>query len=180
MKKKENRRVTMTKQLLKDALVSLLEKNDIYNISIRELCEVADVNRSTFYKYYGSQFDLLADMENDLIHTVNQAVEDNPAQPEKIVLTICKYIEEEIDLCRLLVNNNVDPAFPERMFSQAIMIQNEIFRRLGNSEGTETEYIFNFLTFGCYQALRVWINKENRESPEEFAKIIDRIISKMA
>ena len=63
MKKKENRRVTMTKQLLKDALVSLLEKNDIYNISIRELCEVADVNRSTFYKYYGSQFDLLADME---------------------------------------------------------------------------------------------------------------------
>ena len=113
MQKKENRRVTMTKQLLKDALVSLLEKNDIYNISIRELCEAADVNRSTFYKYYGSQFDLLADMENDLILMVNQAVEDNPAQAEKIVFIICKNIEENIDLCRLLVNNNVDPAFPE-------------------------------------------------------------------
>lgn len=180
MKKKENRRVTMTKQLLKDALVSLLEKNDIYNISIRELCEVADVNRSTFYKYYGSQFDLLADMENDLIQMVNQVVEDNPAQAEKIVLIICQNIEENIDLCRLLVNNNVDPAFPEKMFSQATMIRNEIFRRLGNSEGAEIEYMYNLLTYGSYQALRVWINKENRESPEEFAKIIDKIISRMA
>ena len=41
--KKKKTSATMTKQLLKDALVSLLEKNDIYNISIRELCEVADV-----------------------------------------------------------------------------------------------------------------------------------------
>ncbi|NLB17011.1 MAG: TetR/AcrR family transcriptional regulator [Clostridiales bacterium] len=179
MQKKENRRVTMTKQLLKDALVSLLEKNDIYNISIRELCEAADVNRSTFYKYYGSQFDLLADMENDLILMVNQAVEDNPAQAEKIVFIICKNIEENIDLCRLLVNNNVDAAFPEKIFSQAIMIQNEIFRRLGNSGTSETEYMYNMLAYGCYQAMRVWINKENRESPEEFAKIIDKIISKL-
>ena len=61
MEKKEDRRVTMTKRLLKDALTEMLRKEDIYHVSIRELCERADVNRTTFYKYYGNQFDLLAE-----------------------------------------------------------------------------------------------------------------------
>lgn len=63
MEKKEDRRIAMTKRLLKAALIELLKEQDIYHISIRELCERADVNRTTFYKYYGSQFDLLTDME---------------------------------------------------------------------------------------------------------------------
>ena len=58
MKKKEDRRVIMTKKLLKNALIVLLKEKDIYHISIRELCALADINRSTFYKYYGSQYDL--------------------------------------------------------------------------------------------------------------------------
>ncbi len=56
MAKKEDRRIRMTKRMLKDALIELLKKKDIYHVSIRELCEAADVNRTTFYKYYGSQF----------------------------------------------------------------------------------------------------------------------------
>ena len=37
MKKKEDRRVLMTKRMLKDALIEILKKKDIYHISIREL-----------------------------------------------------------------------------------------------------------------------------------------------
>ena len=55
MEKKEDRRVAMTKRMLKDALTDLLREVDIYHVSIRELCQRADINRTTFYKYYGSQ-----------------------------------------------------------------------------------------------------------------------------
>lgn len=72
MEKKEDRRIAMTKRLLKAALIELLKEQDIYHISIRELCERADVNRTTFYKYYGSQFDLLTDMEKDMLGLLSQ------------------------------------------------------------------------------------------------------------
>lgn len=65
--KKENRRTQMTKRMLKDSLLELLEHQDIQKISIRALCELADINRSTFYKYYASQYDLLKDMEKQSI-----------------------------------------------------------------------------------------------------------------
>ena len=48
MDKKEDRRTAMTKHVLKDALIEMLKEKDIYHISIRELCERADVNRTTF------------------------------------------------------------------------------------------------------------------------------------
>ena len=55
----ENQRVYLSKKLLENALINLLKQKSLYKISIRELCEVASINRSTFYKYFSSQFDLL-------------------------------------------------------------------------------------------------------------------------
>ena len=48
MGKGEDRRVKLTKQMLKDALTQLLERKDIYHIAVREICDTADVNRSTY------------------------------------------------------------------------------------------------------------------------------------
>lgn len=48
----DNRRVRMTKKLIKDAYLELLESNPSEKISVTDVCKVADVNRSTFYMYY--------------------------------------------------------------------------------------------------------------------------------
>ena len=80
MDKREDRRVSMTKRLLKDAMTELLREKDIYHIAVRELCDKADVNRTTFYKHYGNQFDLLTEMErlyqrtNDKISALDERV----------------------------------------------------------------------------------------------------------
>ncbi len=58
-RKREDRRTQMTKRMLRDNLLELLEHQNIQKISVRALCEQADINRSTFYKYYKSQYDLL-------------------------------------------------------------------------------------------------------------------------
>ena len=49
MDKREDRRISMTKRMLKEAMTELLREKDIYHIAVRELCERADVNRTTFY-----------------------------------------------------------------------------------------------------------------------------------
>ena len=49
---RDNRRVSMTKRIIKDTFIEMLEKKNIQKIYVRELCETADINRSTFYKYY--------------------------------------------------------------------------------------------------------------------------------
>ena len=48
-----------TAVLMDNALISLLEKKDFQYISIKEICQKAGVNRSTFYLHYETVGDLL-------------------------------------------------------------------------------------------------------------------------
>ena len=66
----ENQRVRLSKELLRRSLTELLFEKNIHKISVREICERAQINRTTFYKYYGSQYDLLTDMENQVLEEI--------------------------------------------------------------------------------------------------------------
>ena len=66
----ENRRVQMTKRLLKEALLELLEQTELAGISVTAVCEAADVHRSTFYKYYREPSDVLRDIEKDVLDQI--------------------------------------------------------------------------------------------------------------
>ena len=176
MEKKEDRRVTMTKRLLKDALTEILRSEDIYHVSIRELCQRADVNRTTFYKYYGNQFDLLADMENDLLEFLVSTIREHAANPVRIIVTICRYLESHLEFGRLIVNNNVDPLFPQRLFAQEILRESVMSNYGSMPDETAWEYLFNYVIYGAYRIICMWINKDQRESPEEIARLLIRLI----
>lgn len=168
-----NQRIMLTKKLLKDSLIEMLQTQSIHHISIRELCEKAGINRSTFYKYYGSQFDLLEEMEKDLLeateHFLSQQTDIKNAM---VIEQTLKYLEANIDFVRLLINSNVDPTFANKLFSLT-PIQTLLKDVLENSnEPAEYEYVANFLIHGAYQVVCTWLNKENRESSEWMAEFL--------
>lgn len=176
MEKKEDRRVQMTKRMLKEALIELLSEKDIYHISIRELCEAADINRTTFYKYYGSQFDLLTDMENDIASFISEAIVHQTSNYDKI-LSICSYLEENIDFVRLIINNNVDLSFAQKIFSMEVIKENTLKHFMGKRNQAELEYMYHFMTYGAFRMVCVWLNKENREPVPAFAKLLAQMIA---
>lgn len=176
MEKKEDRRVAITKRMLKEALTEMLGEVDIYHVSIRELCQRADVNRTTFYKYYGSQFDLLADMENDLLVFLSKTITENAADPNRIIETACGYLEDHLEFGRLILNNNVDPLFPQKLFSLTPIREAALDRFSGLQDETMVEYLYNYITYGVYRIVCMWLNKEQRESPEKIAGMLLRFI----
>lgn len=170
-----NQRIALTKKLLKNSLTEMLQTHSIYQISIRELCQKAGINRSTFYKYYGSQLDLLAEMESDLLRSVETVLASQTDPSENLVMQIMCYLEQDIEFVRLLLNSNVDPQFPEKLFSL------EPIRRMGmepkaDLKEDEYEYFSCFIMHGAYEMVHKWINKEKRESPARITSMIFRFI----
>ncbi len=178
MEKKEDRRVTMTRRMLKDALTEMLRETDIYHVSIRELCQRADINRTTFYKYYGSQFDLLSDMENDMLTFLSQTITEHEAEPVKIIETACVYMENHLEFGRLIINNNVDPIFPQKLFSLAAVRAAALNKYAGKMDEAMMEYLYNYITYGAYRIICVWLNKEQREPPEQIAQFLIELIQR--
>ena len=58
---KSNSKYFSTALRMNEALISLLEKKDMEYISVKEICEKAGVNRSTFYLHYETISDLIAE-----------------------------------------------------------------------------------------------------------------------
>ena len=170
-----NQRIMLTKKLLKTSLTNMLQTQNIYRISIRELCENAGINRSTFYKYYGSQFDLLSEMEQDLLVSIEEVLAAQNDYSKNAIEQILIYLENDIEFIRLLINSNVDPEFPKKLFSLP-PIQRMLNELMAKIPEEESDYYYRFLLFGAYEIVRTWVNKENREKPEWLAALLFRMI----
>ena len=68
----ENQRIRLSKAMLKEGLLKLLKDKQLNQISIYELCQTSGINRTTFYKYYGSQTDLLNEIEADFFAQIEE------------------------------------------------------------------------------------------------------------
>ena len=74
IRKTEDRRVKRTKKVLKDCLFELLENKTIDEITVKELTEKADVNRSTFYFYYKDINDMMMQIQNEIFEVFRETV----------------------------------------------------------------------------------------------------------
>jgi len=62
-----DRRVRKTKSQLRSCLSILLETKKIQNITVKELAQMADINRGTFYLHYKDVYDLLEHIQKDFL-----------------------------------------------------------------------------------------------------------------
>ena len=60
---KENRKVKYTKMVIRESLFKLLKTKQLNQITVKELCRLADINRGTFYSHYTDLFDLVEKLE---------------------------------------------------------------------------------------------------------------------
>jgi AcrR family transcriptional regulator len=74
MRAETNRRVRLTKQIIKESLIELMREYPISKISVKMLCEAADINRSTFYAHYTDTNDLLRHIQQEVISEVSEHV----------------------------------------------------------------------------------------------------------
>lgn len=65
--KKEDPRTVRTKQILKDTVLSLVQKKSATYITVKKICESACVNRGTFYRHYSDIYELLEEIIDDLL-----------------------------------------------------------------------------------------------------------------
>ena len=94
-----DKRVVKTKNLLKKALVQLLEKKQLNDISIVELTNLAEVNRKTFYLHYKNVSAIFKEIKNGLLSAVKTVIErfdTSISNIEKFVADFAKVVIEDI------------------------------------------------------------------------------------
>ena len=163
--KKEDRRVRRTKKLLTQALTELLQKKQINEITVKELTDLADMNRGTFYLYYRDIFDMLEKIEAELFQKL-----DTIAQS-------FHFISENQEMCRVLLSPNGDMNFLHRLYEAIRERCHEIWGdQVGGVSEKEFDYRYSFAVFGCAGMIRAWVNRNCQETDMQMAELADRMI----
>ncbi|MGN1060776.1 MAG: TetR/AcrR family transcriptional regulator [Candidatus Coproplasma sp.] len=173
---KPNQRIENTKRLIYGAFLPLLKEKGIHGISIRELCEKAGINRTTFYNHYGSQYDVLAEMEDVYLGEIAKALEHADVTSKDSVHSrvtlVLRFILDNLELSSMLINNNVEETFAKRLFSLP-KIEDMLSVALSAIEDEKIKTAtITFAIYGSYKVLQDWLNNPERISPAEETELI--------
>ena len=175
--KKEDRRVRRTKKLLTQALTQLLQEKQINEITVKDLTDLADMNRGTFYLYYKDMFDMLEKIEDGMFEALDAIVslhehDDVSQQTKPILLDLFRFIQDNQEMCRVLLSPHGDMNFLHRL--------NEVVREkclkawpnIRKEKGeADFDYHYSFVVFGCAGIIRAWVNRNCSESAEKMAEM---------
>jgi AcrR family transcriptional regulator len=168
-----DQRTRLTKALLYNSIIDMAKDTIIHKISIRELCIKAGINRSTFYRYYGSQYDLINEMQNELIDRIESRVKSDVTENryDQLVYSVLYVLNEDVAMSRFLLIDYHDNKFYERLYAR---IQPEWFILNSNSDFPEhlTEYVYRGYCTGIDEIVRLWIMKDDREDTTEMTNLI--------
>ncbi|MBQ8094221.1 MAG: TetR/AcrR family transcriptional regulator [Clostridia bacterium] len=181
---REDRRVRRTRRLLEEAFTQLLEKKPLKDISVKELAELADINKGTFYKYYGDIYDFVKKVEDDyfvrFVDIMNSHGSETVFRQTKSFLLDCfTFIKENSRMVRVLLSENGDVAFREKLIAVVRDKCHEDWIAVREDfPGTEKEfnYRYAFVTSGCLGIIREWVAGDCRDSITEMTELTDQLI----
>ena len=179
-----DRRVRKTRRQLRECLITLLKEKKVQDITVRELTDMADLNRGTFYLHYKDVFDLLEKTEAELQEDFNQLVCKHDAvdlkqRPSVIFNEIYSLVYDNADLIEILLGENGDLNFVNRLKQlireKCLKDWMEVFRS-GNAAAFDA--FFSFIVSGCIGLVQYWLQTGLKDTPEQMAKLTEHIITK--
>lgn len=161
--------------------MALLKEKPISSLTIKEICELADLNRSTFYAHFSSQYDLLNAIEEefieDMVSTLNQYNFSKEEDALKMTEKILEYIAKNSDVCQMLLGENSDIHFQKKgmKITQEYIFKNWITDSQFDRE--TFEYINIFVVSGSIYVIKNWVENGMKKTPREMAEIINNFIN---
>lgn len=179
--KPEDRRVRRTRARLREAFTALLREKPVEEITVRELTELADVNRGTFYGHYRDIYDLLEQMEGEALEEFSALMDRYSSSDLRIglrpILTdVFRFVEKHGGLCAALLSRRDDLFFQQigaLIDRKCLEEWQELYRFSGEEQ---RGYCMDFLVAGAVELVRGWVTRGFAETPEDMAALTERLI----
>ena len=170
----DSRSARRTKHLFKDALLRLLETESFAYISVKDIVETADFNRTTFYNHYIDKFDLLDDVTQDLLDEFGDALKisfqkyypNSKIQMKKTDITIFDFVYKNrsgLSICKQIEHL---PNFSQKC-SQAVLDKlMDIWSPQVDMAEHRLKAYTKIFTYGLLGTISGWMSEDFSTSPE--------------
>ena len=180
-------RNSFSSSLMVEALLFLLEKKEYDSITVKEICEKAGVNRSTFYMHYDTKDDLLVEtmkyINARLLSDSNYDAiiprsndEKNFNLDEIHLIPYLNTIKEFKKIYRVLPHK--PHIFKKSNINKALYrnLCDKLLRKY-NIKNDEKEFAFAYFNYGVLAIIDKWVESDCEEDVYKIADLIIKLIS---
>lgn len=171
--------VGMTRRRIMDSFWELFNSYELKNITVSRIAKQARINRGTFYQHFRDIYDLLEQMEQELIHHLKEDValllkqgvpEDLEAFSKICKKTFLKYSKK---ICIFFRN---DPNFGEKVKKEIAPVLEST--ALLSEDFPYKNYVMTFSVYSTLNMINYWYENPENISPEELIYLSQTLILK--
>ena len=160
-----NKKRKKSQEQIEKTFLQLIQKKNIEEISVSTICEIANLNRSTFYANYIDMYDLAEKVKQQMeIEFAQFQLSNNAKQDYNGYLNMFRYIKEnQIFFKTYFKLEEISKSFPTQY-------RVELAEKYYNNKFID--YHIEFFRAGLNAVIKKWLNNECKETPEEINEII--------
>lgn len=177
MNKKDNSRSRATDERIVRALYQVLDKKkSIAKVTVHEICELAEINRSTFYAHYVDVYDLLEKVEKTMEKRMTETLLDQirvGSDMSKCLMSMFEFIREYRQFFEIYLNEASHPVIGFARELYRPRLESIDPKEFGYTFENEFEYHEAFGVAGLTALVRRWIADDCKLTPEQLVEIMD-------
>lgn len=170
-----DKRIRHSKERLTDAMVEYLQTMPLESVTVKKLCDMADVNRSTFYAHYMSPLDLYKEIEQSMTSFIVKNIDEINARRttyEDLINRVVDYYDKESDKMMVLLKTN------SASFKNECMKYLEKTRAVIIKDPNLKLYYQDFFVSGIFAIISRWIEGGKVESKKVISELLLNLLGK--
>ena len=179
-KERVDLRVKKTKRLIRNAVAALLKEKDADEISVKEVADLADINRKTFYNYYSNVGQVVSEIENEVVDTLDGAMKDSDLQtvlenPSGVFMNLLDVLGQDPELYNSFLHMDVNSSLMSKVAEDTMERARENYASQTHMKGERLDILLEYLFSGMFSAFRKWFNSDKQVSLEQVSEDIGNV-----
>lgn len=166
-----------TSKRIKDLFLQQIKEKKIEQIRISEICEILDINRTTFYRHYEDIYYLLKEIEKDFTDELELVYKDIASKRDDSLVVmekILSFFNENRSICAVLFSRQNDLSLWKKYSDLTVdLFLYKIYQKYPDSthvDQHELKQAVEFVSSGFYVLYRDWIMNDCKEEVDVLAK----------
>lgn len=178
MNKKQPETTMKTKQTIKDAFWELYKEKKIEKITVKDITTKAGYNRTTFYAYFIDVYDVLDQIEEDLMPGIEHVPPTIAPEVDDFdfIGSLISIYEVNSDYYSVLLGENGDPRFAIRMKNVFKAMMMQTLKDQVNLSVEEIDYALEFLIGATLSIIKHWYDEGKNIPMEQLMPLMHKLM----
>ena len=178
--KKPDRRTLKTRKAIYNVLIDLLTQKELHKVTVQEISDTADINRTTFYKHFLDVYDLYDKLEQDILIEWGMLVlEMQDLRSKDFFDKLVNYVDKNRNVFRMVFGSYAPGQLRIRFekLLEGLLQKIEAEKKGTDIKNIKLSYQTSYRAQGCIAILTRWIEDEPSQSKDFVVKVLSELDS---